>query len=133
MALNRPPSPRTPLTAPLPRDVHAPARAREHVERFRCGLTALQRTDAILAISELVSAAFLRGTGRMTLYLQATGGGLRAEVLDEGNGFPLSFSDLNLQVVHALSDAWGVAGAGESAWFEIGLRNGAGNGGLVAV
>ena len=63
------------LEAELPGDARAPFKARALVANFRCGLTILQLADAMLAVSELVTSAFRRGDGRITLLTGVAGPG----------------------------------------------------------
>ena len=64
----------------LPRDPAAPSEARARVQRFPCDLGPGQRGDAIQAVNELVTDAYLHGQGRIRLRLESAGHGLRAEV-----------------------------------------------------
>src|SRR4051812_27532845 len=71
----------------LPRAPIAASVARQHMHAIGSRLSRRQRQDAALALSELVTNAYRHGRGRIRLRLEAVGGGLRAEVMDEGPGF----------------------------------------------
>jgi hypothetical protein len=102
-------------------DDAAPFHARALMAKFRCGLSDAQRTDARLAVSELVAKACDDGHGPINLRLETHSQGLRASVGRVGNDFDLYANEgLGLAVVRATTDSWGLASGGSGAWFEIG-------------
>ena len=105
----------------LPRAAIAVSQARTLVREFACDLAPMRRADAMLAVSELVTNAYLYGQGPIRLRLEPSGPGLRVSVQDEGNGtHRAARSGLRLGIVGILSDRWGVEEAGATAWCEIG-------------
>jgi len=118
----------------LPAGPQAPSQAR----RFVSGaLSAWKRSDlrerAVLAVSELVTNAFLYGEGDIVLVV-TLGTFLRVEVRDEGAGVPAqrhysptSTTGRGLHLVGHVADRWGTSagagngneGAGKVVWFEI--------------
>lgn len=95
------------------------------MKAFECDLGPVGRGDAILAVSELVTNAYLHGAGRIHLRLEPAGGGLRAAIEcerkrgdDDGDGH----RELRLGLVRGLSDRWGSDDAGSVTWFEIGTE-----------
>lgn len=82
---------------------------------------------ALLAVSELVTNAFLHGEGDIQLHV-ALGSVLRVEVYDTGAGLPVprfysptSTTGRGLHLVGSMTDRWGTdAGQeGKAVWFEI--------------
>jgi hypothetical protein len=109
----------------LPRHLYAAYQARMLVEGFECDLDPIGRGDAILAVSELVTNAYLHGTGRIHLRLEPAGRGLRAAIKCERNGGDGNgdrHRELRLSLVGGLSDRWGIDRAGTVTWFEIGTE-----------
>lgn len=106
----------------------APSQARRLVAR---ALETWGQSDlgerAVLAVSELVTNAFLYGRGDIVL-LVSLGDSLRVEVRDEGaampaqrNYSPTSTTGRGLHLVEHMADRWGtdLVDAGKSVWFEI--------------
>jgi anti-sigma regulatory factor (Ser/Thr protein kinase) len=109
------------VEAELPRSPNAAFQARALMAGFPCDLDQVQHGDAILALSELVANAYRHGRGRITVHLESVGGGLRAQVGDEGRSFdPRGSAGAGLRIVGAVSDAWGLNRGGTEVWFEIG-------------
>ncbi|TMK51969.1 MAG: ATP-binding protein [Actinobacteria bacterium] len=91
------------------------------------------RERALLAVSELVTNAFLYGEGDIVLVV-TLGVVLRVEVRDEGSGLPAqrnysptSTTGRGLHLVGHMADRWGTSapasqangGKGKAVWFEI--------------
>jgi anti-sigma regulatory factor (Ser/Thr protein kinase) len=110
----------------LPRHPSAAFQARTLVDRFGCDLDPAQREDAVLAVNELVTDAYLHGEGRIRLRLESAGGGLHAEIESKGGGVPRNGNgNVRLKVVRSLSDKFGIDAAGTMTWLDIGT-NGSG-------
>jgi hypothetical protein len=107
----------------LPRHPSAPAKARAQVNRFPCDLSPGDRGNAIQAVNELVTDAYLHGQGHIRLRLESTGHGLRAEV-ESKNGTPRETGPegVRLDVVRSLSESSGIDDGGRMTWFEIGTN-----------
>jgi anti-sigma regulatory factor (Ser/Thr protein kinase) len=91
------------------------------------------RERALLAVSELVTNAFLYGEGDIVLVV-TLGVVLRVEVRDDGSGLPAqrnysptSTTGRGLHLVGHMADRWGTSaqvsqdngGKGKAVWFEI--------------
>ena len=91
------------------------------------------RERAVLAVSELVTNAFLYGKGDIVLVV-TLGVVLRVEVRDDGSGLPAqrnysptSTTGRGLHLVGHMADRWGTSapasqgngGKGKAVWFEI--------------
>jgi anti-sigma regulatory factor (Ser/Thr protein kinase) len=111
----------------------AAARARQALDTLSGRLAEPRLRDVRLLVSELVTNA-VRHAGlvsgdRIRLQAQLSGAVLRVEVFDPGTGFelrapqpdPARASGWGLYLVEALSDRWGIdgAGAGTRVWFEL--------------
>ncbi|MGH2717044.1 MAG: ATP-binding protein [Actinomycetota bacterium] len=116
----------------LPANPQAPSRARQFLAE---NLTAWGQRDllaeAILALSELVTNAFLHGQGDITVRVTLTGV-LRVAVYDSGPGQPAirqysstATTGRGLHLVDSLSDRWGAIaeGPGKWVWFEQDLAS----------
>lgn len=121
------------VTEMLPAGPQAPSQARRVVAR---ALDAWDRPDlrerAVLAVSELVTNAFLYGEGDIALVV-TLGTALRVEVRDGGPGLPAkrnysptSTTGRGLHLVGHMADRWGTSagegnneGGGKAVWFEI--------------
>jgi serine/threonine-protein kinase RsbW len=118
----------------LPVDRSAPGEARQLIRSW-LGDHA-RATDAVLAVSEVVTNAVRHGTlddTGLLLRLRETGGGFRVEVdqaraatVEAPEGFPGPERPIGrgLAVVEALSDSWGVTYGSEpeptmTVWFEM--------------
>jgi hypothetical protein len=113
--------PRTILDTDVSGDDTAPCRARALLAGFRCGLSDAQRTDARLAVNELVTRACDGGYGPIKLHLETYAEGLRASVRRKGNDFDLKANEgLGLAVLQATTDAWGPVTGRAGVWFEVG-------------
>jgi anti-sigma regulatory factor (Ser/Thr protein kinase) len=121
-------------TEVLPAGPQAPSLARRFVAR---ALDSWDHSDlrerALLAVSELVTNAFLYGEGDIVLVV-TLGVVLRVEVRDEGAGIPAprnysptSTTGRGLHLVGHMADRWGTSaggnqgngGKGKAVWFEI--------------
>jgi anti-sigma regulatory factor (Ser/Thr protein kinase) len=117
------------LSVEIPRNLMAPATAREAVE----GLSGRVADDVIpdvkLLVSELVTNSVkYGGEGALRLHIEADGPRkLRAEVIDQGVGFVPVARDRpatdvggwGLHLVQTLSNRWGVYEGSTHVWFEI--------------
>jgi hypothetical protein len=109
------------LNTDVSSDDTAPFRARALIADFRCGLSEAQRSDARLAVSELVTRACAEGHGPINVRLESQSSGLRASVGRVGTDFGLQADEgLSQAVVRATTDSWGLADGRSGAWFEIG-------------
>jgi anti-sigma regulatory factor (Ser/Thr protein kinase) len=117
------------MTFELPRDEHAPAGARAALGGFETALNS-ERYDATrLLVSELVTNAVkYGGDGPVRLEVTAAGERLRAEVIDQGNGFVAQPREIGqeggfgLPLVEHLADRWGTFEGSTHVWFELDLR-----------
>jgi anti-sigma regulatory factor (Ser/Thr protein kinase) len=112
----------------------APSRARRFVaETLESWDQPDLRERALLAVSELVTNAFLYGEGDIVLVV-TLGVVLRVEVRDDGSGLPAqrnysptSTTGRGLHLVGHMADRWGTSapasrgngGKGKAVWFEI--------------
>lgn len=112
----------------LPRDPHAPSRARRLIGEL--GGSVLDRGEldrAKVMVSELVTNAVLHGRGVIRLRASLDRERLLVEVIDEGSGFERvvrerSFEDLHgrgLDIVDAEASRWGLYEGTTHVWFEI--------------
>jgi anti-sigma regulatory factor (Ser/Thr protein kinase) len=107
----------------------APARARSALDRLDAQISKERMRDVRLLVSELVTNAVRHAEGEaVRLVVALTGGTLRVEVHDPGNGFevrdaptdPLRASGWGLVLVAELSDRWGVDHSPRTrVWFEM--------------
>jgi anti-sigma regulatory factor (Ser/Thr protein kinase) len=116
-------------TEVLPAGPQAPSLARRFVAN---ALDSWDHADlserAVLAVSELVTNAFLYGEGDIVLVV-TLGVFLRIEVRDGGAGLPTqrnysptSTTGRGLHLVDHMADRWGTSsngGKGKAVWFEI--------------
>ena len=112
----------------LPRGHDAAGIARRFLDAI-CGdrLDDLAYTNARLIISELVTNAFMHGTGRIFLRLEERDGTLRIEVVDEGSGAVPAIREQpengvggwGLRIVDTLSLQWGAFEGTTHVWAEI--------------
>jgi anti-sigma regulatory factor (Ser/Thr protein kinase) len=103
---------------------NAPFLARRLVRGVASDLDPVQSGDAALAVTELVTNAFRHGRGPIGLRVEAARRWLRAEVVDEGDGFHArEMVGTGLGIVGAVSEDWGAATGPTRVWFEIGRRD----------
>jgi anti-sigma regulatory factor (Ser/Thr protein kinase) len=116
------------LEVELPRDPHAPSRARRLIGELGAAALDLDELDrAKVMVSELVSNAVLHGRGVIRLRAHLDRDRLLVEVIDEGSGFERvvrehSFEDLHgrgLEIVEAEASRWGLFEGTTHVWFEI--------------
>jgi anti-sigma regulatory factor (Ser/Thr protein kinase) len=112
----------------LPRDAHAPARARRLIGDLGVSTLDADELDrAKVVVSELVTNAVLHGQGRISLRARLDQDRLFVEVIDEGSGFERvarehTFEDLHgrgLNIVDAEASRWGLYEGTTHVWFEI--------------
>jgi anti-sigma regulatory factor (Ser/Thr protein kinase) len=107
----------------LERRSNAPFLARRLLRGVASDLDPVQSSDAALAVTELVTNAFRHGRGPIGLRVEAARRWLRAEVVDEGDGFGgREVAGTGLGIVGTVSDEWGSATGPTRVWFEIGSR-----------
>ena len=117
------------LTVEIPRDLRAPATAREAVEGLSGRVAEDVIPDVKLLVSELITNSVkYGGEGALCLKIDADGPRkLRAEVIDQGVGFVPVARDRpatdvggwGLHLVQTLSNRWGVHEGSTHVWFEI--------------
>lgn len=122
------------LEQELPKSLDAPALARDAVRRLEGQVPPELTENAALLISELVTNSVkYGGDGRIQLEIEAAPDRLRAEIVDQGEGFePLSRAKRKmkledeggwgLHLVETLADDWGVHEGSTHVWFEIRRR-----------
>lgn len=112
----------------LKRDEQAPSAARHAIEQLPPAISARQRTDGQLLLSELVTNSVLHGDGERILVLADALADctLHCEVVDGGDGFdPLPRPDgqqiggWGLDLVDQLATNWGVHRGSTHVWFEL--------------
>jgi anti-sigma regulatory factor (Ser/Thr protein kinase) len=116
----------------LPRDVDAPAMAREYVSNFASWLPAAMLDDARLLVSELVGNAVRYGRDEITLRLRRHPPGIGVAVTDRGDDMPTlpdgrpdptAPSGRGLLIVATLASHWGIepaeGGRGKTVWFDL--------------
>ena len=115
------------MTLELPRDEHAPALARGALCAFSRALPEERLDVARLLTSELVTNAVKYGEGPVRLEVNAVPGRLRAEVVDQGEGFApepgrpegREIGGWGLPLVETLADRWGAYVGSTHVWFEL--------------
>ncbi|MFK4110249.1 ATP-binding protein [Streptomyces sp. NPDC002176] len=125
------------LSARFPKTRASVSKAREFARLFadRIGVDSLAG-DLALIVSELVTNAVLHGKtapGRQVeVALEHSPGRVRVEVRDTGEGMPrrrpkvpLAVSGRGLEIVDALSEAWGVTEqvVGKTVWAELVVKS----------
>jgi anti-sigma regulatory factor (Ser/Thr protein kinase) len=115
----------------LPKSMEAPAMAREAIRRLEGQVSAEMVDDATLLVSELMTNAVkYGGEGGLRLEIDIEADRLRAEIIDQGDGFEprtrterrLVLSDeggWGLHLVESLADEWGVHEGSTHVWFEL--------------
>jgi anti-sigma regulatory factor (Ser/Thr protein kinase) len=116
------------LTVDIPKDMRAPATARDAV-RDLDALDPDVADDTLLLVSELVTNGVkYGGAGPLRLEIDASGPRrLCGEVIDQGSGFVPRTRDRpdtepggwGLHLVDRLTDRWGVREGSTHVWFEI--------------
>ncbi|MHB1924464.1 MAG: ATP-binding protein [Acidimicrobiales bacterium] len=118
-----------PAVIDLAAELSSVRQARSWVARALEGQTEEQTDAAVLLTSELVTNALLYAVGPIRLTLVITPRHIRIEVCDSSPVVPLpkaydseALTGRGLDLVEALSDAWGVERQdnGKAVWFEIG-------------
>jgi anti-sigma regulatory factor (Ser/Thr protein kinase) len=118
------------LSLELERGPRAPHRARRAFEAACGDLDAGTRADARLLVSELVTNGLkYGGVGPVRLEVTLTDERLRAEVIDQGQGFEPRKRSADLEdvggwglpLVEHLADRWGTYRGSTHVWFEIEL------------
>ena len=118
------------LSFELDRGPHAPRQARRALEATCGDVPPAVVPDARLLVSELITNSVkYGGAGPVRLEISATKERLRAEVIDQGEGFePKKRSDdleevggWGLPLVEHLADRWGTFEGSTHVWFEIKL------------
>jgi len=115
----------------------APHKARAAVTEIERAVDPMTAAKTRLLVSELVANAIRHGEGRVTVDVETSPGGLRAEVTDQGHGFAPPSGDPGLHaesgrglvLLKRLADSWGVSKGSAAVWFELGRR---GSGGTKA-
>ena len=113
----------------LPRSPTSASRARQLVNDRAAVLSAQQREDAVLLVSELVSNALLHGTGTIWLRVDIDADGVRVEVSDQGNvsvapsPTPGAHGGWGLRIIDEVADDWGVLEGSTKVWFRVGQRS----------
>lgn len=116
----------------LPREVDAPAMARQYVTEHATWLPADVLDDALLLVSELVGNAVRHGRDEIVLRLRPYPPGIGVAVTDHGDEMPTLPdgrpdptvpSGRGLLIVAALASRWGVekveSGSGKTVWFDL--------------
>jgi anti-sigma regulatory factor (Ser/Thr protein kinase) len=115
----------------LPKNADAPALARDALRRLDGRVRSDLVEDAALLVSELVTNGVkYGGEGQIRLEVEADESRLRAEIVDQGDGFdpqsrenrqmkPSDEGGWGLHLVETLADDWGVHAGSTHVWFEI--------------
>jgi two-component sensor histidine kinase len=116
----------------LPCSRVAPSYLRRSLALLEPDLGAETLATLQLLLGELVTNSVIHADGKEIEVTVAVGDGrIRAEVKDEGRGFPVpplkedpsSTRGRGLLIVDRLADQWGMAGAGRTlVWFELPTR-----------
>lgn len=89
-------------------------------------LSAQERADTVLMVSELVTNALVHGMGRISLRIDVASDALRVRVSDEGNvrvapsPTPGAHGGWGLRIVDQLATTWGVRAGNTTVWFHVG-------------
>jgi anti-sigma regulatory factor (Ser/Thr protein kinase) len=120
------------LSVELPRNAEAPFLARRALEELGGRIDASLLPDLRLLVSELISNSVkYGGDGPVTLQVTATDERVRAEIIDQGEGFtPKQRGDdlhkvggWGLHLVDQLTAEWGTYEGSTHVWFEIDLSD----------
>ncbi len=116
----------------LPRDVDAPAMARDYLSQHAAWLPRAVLEDARLLVSELVGNAVRYGEEEITLRLRPNPPGIGVAVTDSGEEMPTLPdgrpdptvpSGRGLLIVAAVASRWGIdraeVGSGKTVWFDL--------------
>lgn len=117
----------------FPRDLRAPAAARDAVDALTTAAQPRAVDDARLLISELVTNSVRHGAGdNVTVMIDAERPGvLHCEVIDDGTGFVprargnRTIGGWGLALVEQLAGSWGVRNGPTQVWFELATDTGA--------
>lgn len=119
------------LSVELPRTDEAPFLARRELMRLSDRVDPSVLPDVRLLVSELITNSVkYGGEGPVRLEVKATGGRIRAEIIDQGVGFipqERDAADLDkvggwgLHLVKQLTTDWGTYEGSTHVWFEIDL------------
>jgi anti-sigma regulatory factor (Ser/Thr protein kinase) len=118
------------LTVELPRDARAPFLARRALADLEGAVDAARLPDVRLLVSELIANSVkYGGDGPVRLEVSTTHDRLRAEIIDQGQGFVPKHRDRALEdvggwglhLVEQLTDRWGIHKGSTHVWFEIDL------------
>jgi anti-sigma regulatory factor (Ser/Thr protein kinase) len=117
------------LDVDIPRDAHAPERARRAVEALGPAIDPSIQHDVVLLVSELVTNSVKYGAdGDLKLQIDAhEPTKLRVEVINQGKSFEPKArtrpatepGGWGLHLVETLADRWGVHAGSTHVWFEI--------------
>ena len=113
------------LTTDLPRSPDSVRRARNLVNAHTSAVTAQQRTDAALMVSELVTNALRHGVGTISLRIDVEPRGVRIEVSDQGmvavgpSPTPGAHGGWGLRIIEQLADDWGIREGSTRVWFRL--------------
>jgi hypothetical protein len=111
------------VRARIPRDPACGAIARGLIEEHLGTASAKELADAKTVASELVNNAFLHGKGTIELRITNRRACARIAVIDEGEGAAVRAGHSDgchgLDIVDALSVAWGVAKGSTHVWAEL--------------
>ena len=117
------------MRAWLPRDTSCGAVARRLVEQHLGSASSDDIADANMVVSELVNNAFLHGKGSIQLRISSRPGRTRVEVIDQGEGAGIRAGQHEghhgLNIVDALSLAWGAREGSTHVWAELPVRGAA--------
>ena len=113
-------------TLELPRKADSASIARLIMTAHGSALPSERLKSANLIVSELVNNACLHGVGRIELCVESGDDGVRASVLDEGDGSTIATPEprperggWGLMFVDRLSDSWGVEDQASKVWFTV--------------
>ena len=119
------------LAHDLPKTMEAPGIARDAIRSLDGRIRPDLVEDATLLVSELVTNGVkYGGEGAIKLEIEAERDRLRAEIVDQGDGFApepranrrLALNDeggWGLHLVETLADDWGVHEGSTHVWFEL--------------
>ena len=118
------------LSVELPRTPQAAYMARRALDDLEGSLDPNVLPDVRLLVSELITNSVkYGGEGPVRLEVQASGGSVRAEIIDQGVGFTPKVRDddldrvggWGLHLTEHLTSRWGTYEGSTHVWFEIDL------------